>query len=230
MSNLLALASHDARLQYRYGIYAAYAFVVGFYVLALTVGRNVLPDWAIGFIVYTDPAAVGFFFLGALMMLEKAEGVRVALAASPVTAAQYLAGKMITLNGLALLACVVLMLVHSSTPHPLLLIVAVILTSICFTGIGVPIALRFRTVNGYLVGSGALLAPIIAPAFLALLDPMPVWLGLWPPIAQFRLILIAFGYASDGALETWTFPVVSAAAAVAATVYALATLRRELGK
>lgn len=230
MSGLFVLARHDARLQYRYGIYAAYAFVVGFYIFALTIGRGILPEWAIGFIIYSDPAAVGFFFLGALMMLEKAEGVRAAVAASPATAAQYLAGKVMTLNSLALLACVILMLVHGTTPNPLLLVVAVVLTSVCFIGIGVPIALSFRTVNGYLVGSGAFLTPIIGPAFLALIEPMPAWLGLWPPVAQLRLILAAFGYASAGTGEIVLFLAVASAAAVAAIWFALPSLRRELGK
>lgn len=230
MSQLLVLAAHDARLQYRYGIYAAYAFVVGFYVLVLTVGRAILPDWAVGLVIYTDPAAVGFFFLGALMMLEKAEGVRTALAITPLTSAQYLGGKTVTLGGLAMLASVLLLLVHGHVPNPGLLLAAVLLTSVCFIGIGVPIALRFRTVNGYLVGSGAFLTPVIAPAFLALLQPMPIWLGLWPPVAQFRLILLALGYASAGAAEIVLLLAVSLAAMAGAVWLALNALRQELGK
>lgn len=230
MSRMFALAAHDARLQYRYGIYAAYIFVVGFYLLVLTVGRDVLPAWTIGFVIYTDPAVVGFFFLGALMMLEKAEGVRTALAASPVTSAQYLVGKMLTLSGLALLACVLMLLVHGSTENPALLLAAAALTSISFIGIGVPIALGFRTVNEYLIGAGAFLTPVIAPGFLALIEPMPAWLGLWPPVAQFRLMLVALGHASAGPIETVLFLGVASAAAVAATWFALVSLRREFGK
>ena len=112
MTALVALVGHDARLQYRYGIYVAYAFVVGFYVLVLCLGRGLLPSWALALVIYSDPAAVGFFFLGALMMLEKGEGVRTALATSPVTAAQYLMGKMVTLTSVALLASLIVMLVH----------------------------------------------------------------------------------------------------------------------
>lgn len=230
MSTLLTLAAHDARLQYRYGIYAAYLFVVAFYVFCLTLGRQVLPGWAIGFIIYSDPAAVGFFFLGALMMLEKAEGVRTALAVTPVTAGQYLWGKVLTLGGLGLVASAVLLVVHGAVPAPLLLLAAVALTSLAFLGIGVPIALRFRTVNGYLVGSGALLTPLIAPAFLALIEPMPAWLGLWPPVAQFRLILVALGHASASPAETVFYFAISAASAAAGLWLARAALRRELGK
>lgn len=230
MNRLLVFAGHDARLQYRYGIYAAYAFVVGFYVLALSLGHDVFPGWAIALIIYTDPAAVGFFFLGALMMLEKAEGVRVALAASPADAAGYLGGKVVTLTAIALLACVVLLFVHRAAPYPLLLLLAVLLTSLTFLGIGVPIALTFRTVNGYLVGSSGFLTPLIGPAFLALLNPMPIWLGLWPPVAQLRLILIAMGHASAAPWELGVLLTVSAAAALAAILFAHRALVRELGK
>lgn len=230
MSRFLAIAAHDVRLQYRYGIYAAYAFVVGFYIVALTLGRGVLPGWAIGVIVYTDPAAVGFFFLGALMMLERSEGVRTALAVSPMTALHYLAGKATTLSGVGLVACVILLAVHQAAPNPGVLLVAVLLTSLCFIGIGVPIALRFRTVNGYLVGSAGFLTPIIAPAFLALLDPMPLWLGVWPPVAQLRLILAGLGAIETAPVEIALCLAVSAAAAVGGLALAHSALKRELGK
>ena len=225
-----ALVRHDLRLQYRYGILAAYAFVVGFYVLILLLGRHYLPDWAIALVIYTDPAAVGFFFLGALMLLERVEGARVALAASPATSRQYLLGKLVTLTGLALAAALALLAVHARAPEPLLLLAATGLTSVAFIGIGVPIALHFATVNAYLMGSSVLLMPIIAPAFLALFDPMPLWLGLWPPVAQLRLMLIALGHASATSVEIALLLGVAALAALASLAWALHHLRRELGK
>jgi fluoroquinolone transport system permease protein len=230
MNRLLVLAAHDGRLQFRYGIYAAYAFVVAFYVLVLTAGRSFLPPWAVGLIVYTDPAAVGFFFLGALMMLEKSEGVRTALAISPVTAVQYFAAKVLTLSSVAIIACAVILLIFRDAPQPALLLFSVALTSIAFMGIGVPIALRFRTVNAYLVGSSGYLIPVIVPAGLALLDPMPLWAALWPPVAQFRLILVASGYGSATLPEIAAMLAVAAVAAAAAAWWAIVSLRKELGK
>lgn len=230
MTRLFVLAAHDARLQFRYGIYVAYAFVVGFYVAVLTTAGPYLPAWAAGAIIYSDPAALGFFFLGALMMLERAEGVRTALAVAPVTAADYFFAKVTTLATVSLLACVVLLLVLHGAADPALLLVAVALTSICFIGIGVPVALRFRTVNAYLVGAGGLLTPVIAPAAFALLEPLPAWALLWPPIAQFRLILIATGHGSATPLELALMLAVSAVAAAAASWLAIAALQQELGK
>lgn len=230
MSILLSLARHDARLQFRYGIYAAYAFVIAFYVTVILVGRPFLPAWAIPALVYSDPAAVGFFFLGALIMLEKAESVRLALAASPVSAAQYLAAKTVTLGGMSLFACIVLMLALRDVTSPFLLLLSFALTSVTFLAVGVPIALHCRTVNGYLVGAAGALTPIIAPAGLAMLDPMPLWFALWPPVAQFRLILVAMGYGTAGGTDLAFMLAVCAVATLVAVAYALRSLRRELGK
>lgn len=226
----VALIRHDVRLQYRYGIYAAYAFIVALYATELLLLGAVLPPWVPALIIFTDPAALGFFFLGALMMLEKSEGVRAALAASPVSAVDYLAGKMVTLVGMSLASCVVLIPFIHRVANPLLLLVAVMLTAIQYVGIGVPIALRFKTVNGYLIGSAGFLTPLIAPGLLALLEPFPLWLAIIPAVSQFRLLLTATGAASASSPEIATGLIIALAAAIGAVAVALHALRRELGK
>jgi fluoroquinolone transport system permease protein len=220
---------HDLRLQYRYGIYAAYAVVVALYVVELLLLRGVLPSWVPALIVFTDPAAVSFFFLGALLMLERAEGVRAALAASPVSASDYLLGKVVTLVGLSL-ASTALLLPFIHARDPALLLATVGLTALQYLGIGLPIGLRFKTVSGYLIGSAAFLTPLIAPGLLALLDPFPVLLAIVPAVSQFRLLLVATGAANATPLElTWMLAVTVMSAATAIW-FAWASLRRELGK
>jgi fluoroquinolone transport system permease protein len=225
----LTLIRHDLRLQYRYGIYAAYAVVVALYVVELLLLGEVLPAWVPALIVFTDPAAVSFFFLGALLMLERAEGVRAALATSPVSAADYLVGKVATLVGLALASSALLLPVMHAR-DPMLLLAAVGLTALQYVGIGLPIGLRFRTVNGYLMGSAGFLMPLIAPGLLALLDPLPALLVIVPAVSQFRLLLVATGAVNATPLELASMFAVAAAAAAGAICFAWAALRRELGK
>ena len=227
---LATLVAHETRLQYRYGIYGAYAFVVAFYLAALAFGAGLLPPVFIAFVVYSDPAVLGFFFLGALMMLEKAEGVRFALSVSPVSASDYFWAKAAPLALLGIAAVAVMTpLFHGAINWPLLL-VAVLVTSLTYIGIGVPIALRFHTVTGYLIGSIGVLLPVILPAFLAFLDPMPVWAMLVPTAAQLRLMMIGTGAASDG---LWQIALMLAAAGIgmcAATWYAIRRLETEIGR
>ncbi len=229
-ARLLALVRNDVRLQYRNGIYAAYSVVLVLYAVVLTQFARVLPDFVPALIIFTDPAALGFFFLGALMMLERGERVRASLATSPVSAVDYLAAKAVTLTGMALAACAILLLFLHDVANPALLLLTVALTSVAYIGIGVPIALRFRTVNGYLIGSAGFLTPIIAPGFVALLDTPPLWAMLLPAAAQFRLILVSTGAASASAGEIGFMLAVCAVAAAGAIWLALWALRRELGK
>jgi fluoroquinolone transport system permease protein len=230
MNAFLALARHDARLQFRYGIYLAYAFVLALYVAFLTGLGSLLPPWVAAVIVFSDPAALGFFFLGALMMLERSERVRSALAVTPLSPAAYVAAKAVTLTAMALVACAALGLALGEAADLPLLLGTVALTSLQYVGIGVPVALRFRTVTGYLVGAGALLTPLIAPGFLALLDPMPLWLAVVPAISQMRLMLIATGAATADPLGLAVMLAVSAVAAAGALWFAVSDLTREFAR
>ncbi|HEV7275122.1 MAG TPA: hypothetical protein VGN80_02435 [Devosiaceae bacterium] len=229
-SRLQTLLVHDARLQFRYGIYAAYGVVVVFYVAVLVWTAPWLPAWAPAVVIFTDPAALGFFFLGALLMLERSEGVRPALAVSPVSPAEYLLGKLATLTTVSVVAAAVLVAVLHRPADPLLLLLTVALTAIQYIGIGMPIGLRFRTVNGYLIGSAGFLLPLIGPGFLALLEDMPLWLALIPAVSQLRLLLVATGAAAASAGELALMLAVCAAAAAGGCWVALRALRREFGR
>jgi fluoroquinolone transport system permease protein len=229
-SNLATLIRHDARLQFRYGIYAAYAVVVALYVAALASLGSRLPPAATAFIIFSDPAALGFFFLGGLVMLERSEGVRAPLAVTPMTVSDYLGAKILTLTGVALVACVALYLAGQHSGDLPLLLATVALTSILYVGLGVPVALGFRTVSGYLMGSVAFLTPVVAPSFLALLDPFPIWLGIIPSVSQFRLMMIGTGAVSGTPIEAAFMLGICLAAAAGAAIFAHRALSREWGR
>jgi fluoroquinolone transport system permease protein len=229
-ARVMALLRHDARLQLRNGIYGAYAFVVALYAALLAWAGAALPAWVPAVLIFTDPAALGFFFLGALMMLERSERVRLALAVTPLSAGEYLLGKVLTLTLVALAACGILIMVTPARDDPVLLLSTVMLTSVQYVGIGVPIAIRFRTVNAYLVGSAGFLTPIVAPAFLALLDPFPGWTMVIPAVSQLRLMLVATGARPGGAAEVAVMLLVSAVAAAGGVWLGLRALGRELGR
>ncbi len=191
--SLVNLVHHEMRLQWRNGIYIAYAFVLVTYILLLQFLAPQLPNWVPALIIYTDPVVLGFFFLGALMMLEKSEGVRAALAITPMRAADYYWAKVISLTIISVAAAIILgLFLHASINWPFYL-GATLLISFTYTSISFPIALHFKTATSYLMGAAALLTPIVTPLFLALLDPLPFWAILIPATAQFRMMLVALG-------------------------------------
>lgn len=229
-TTLPTLLAHELRLQYRYGIHAAYAVVVALYVTGLLALGEAAPSWFVGILIYSDPAVLGYFFLGGLMLLEKGEGIRAALAISPVTAGQYLASKTITLTGLAILAVIAIAGVKASTADWPLLLTTVALTSINYIAIGIVVALRFRTVNTYLIGSAALLLPIVGPSFLALLNPMPLALAVLPTVSQLRLTLVALGFGSAHPVDIFVMLAIATISAIMAVRWARSVLAVELGR
>lgn len=224
---LRVLIAHDARLQWRYGIYAAYGFVVAIYIGMLLGAGRYLPAWVVGTIVFTDPAAVGFFFLGGLLMLERAERVRAPLAVTPMAPGAYLASKAVTLTVLACASSAILLPFFHSGANPALLLTSVALTSLQYVGIGMPIGLRFKTVSGYIIGSAGFLTPVIAPGFLALIEPTPVWLYVIPAVSQLKLMLVATGAATAPPAEIAVMLAVAAAAATGALWLAYRSVTRE---
>lgn len=183
----------------------------------------------VGLIIFSDPAVLGFFFLGALMMLEKAEAARAALAMTPVSAADYVWSKTLTLTAVAVVAVLIIGAAHGAANWPVLM-AATVLTSIQFVGIGVPIAMRFHTVTGYLLGSSVLLLPVVLPAVLALPDEMPAWAIVIPAASQLRLVLIGTGAAVSGTVEIVAMLAVCAVAAAGGLYIGTWSLRKEFGK
>lgn len=229
MSALAVLLRHDLRLLRRYGIIPAYGVVVALYAAGLYLAADILPDWAIGLLIYSDPAVLGFFFLGAMMMLERAEGPRQALAITPISGRDYVLAKVLALSALALGAVLVLGLL---APHARLglLLGSVALISLCYCALGVLAGLRFKTVGGYLMGSAAILTPVILPGLLAFLNPMPGWAILLPPAAQLRLVLVAVGGAEAGTGAIAAMFAVLAVSAALALWVAIGAMSARMGR
>lgn len=228
-ARIATLARLDLTLQQRYGIYYAYAFVVAFYAAIIHFAGPMLPAWAVGLIVWSDPAVLGFFFLGAIMMLEKIEGARLALGVSPASPLDYVMAKAFTLTALAVVAVVVIGLFSPAEVNWPALIAATILTSVQFIWLGVPVALRFRTVSGYLIGAAGWLTPVVLPGLLALYDPMPWWAVAVPAASQLKLILIGVGAGSGSGIQLVAMFIVATIAALLCLRLALKALSRELG-
>jgi fluoroquinolone transport system permease protein len=107
MQRLLSTIRCDIRLQQRNGFYYATIFVMAVYALGLSqlhaAGTRLNLGWLLPAIVLNNLLITTFYFVGALVLLEKTEGTLAAQVVSPLRAGEYLAAKVITLTGLALI-------------------------------------------------------------------------------------------------------------------------------
>jgi hypothetical protein len=146
----------DVRLQFRYGFYAVYALLTVVFVIGLrTIGPELRTDATV-LLIATDPTILGFYFIAALVLFERDEGVLAALVTSPLGDRGYLASKVISLSVLAVVAAIVVAVVgHGPTSMPglVVLIVGVALSASFFVLVGFVAVARFDSINEYFISA-----------------------------------------------------------------------------
>lgn len=86
---LLALLRGDVRFQFKYGIHGLYLLFSLLYIAILSAFPQPWREKAAMVMIFTDPAAMGLFFMGAIVLFEKSERVLDSIAVSPVKAREY---------------------------------------------------------------------------------------------------------------------------------------------
>lgn len=212
MRRLGSAIAFDMLLQIRHGFYLAYALISALYIAAI----RVLPsDWrelAHVALTFSDPAALGFFFVGGMLLLEKQQRIFEPMFVTPYTRAEYLASKTVSLTMLSLASIVAIRVgVFGWDGHWGLFLLGSALTAAFFTLLGLGIASRCRTLNGYFAASAlytfVFAVPLLRP--LGLADW--AWFAALPTHATLLALESAFRPADAGAflyaigcLTVWT--------------------------
>jgi fluoroquinolone transport system permease protein len=203
-ARLRALVSTDFKLQLRHGFYAAYAVVTLIYALGVGELAKIAEEPVLravaATLIYTDPSTLGAFFVGGLVLLEKQSGSLTAVFATPVRPGEYLLSKAVSLTALALATSLVVALATGLPLRPLPLLVSVSATSVLFVLLGLAVAARVRTVNGYMLA----VIPVAVVPMLPALRFLGVETGLlWliPTQASIRLLEAALDGAALGGWE-----------------------------
>lgn len=160
---LWALLRTDLRLQVRQGFYSAYLVVSIVYIVALRLVPGDIRQLALPLILLSDPALLGFYFIGGLVMLEREDRTLDALFATPVHTREYVGAKALSLTFLSLLACLVIAWASGAPVRIVPLLLGVLLTAPLFVFIGIVAASRTSSVNQYLFTSILYVVPIVIP-------------------------------------------------------------------
>lgn len=175
---LKGLLLGDMRFQIKYGFYFLYAFMTVIYITVLTSIPPVTREKAAALIIFTDPATLGLFFMGAIVMLEKSQRVLSSLAVSPVKLWEYIFAKVVSLGFISTLVGVIIGIV--SRTHNLLWTAAgTFLGAVLFSLIGIIIATKADSLNRFII--------ITVPVMLVLLlPPLAELFGYSNPIFVFH--------------------------------------------
>lgn len=182
-----ALLTGDIRFQFKYGFYFIYLFFTILYVALL----YALPiDWqekAAILMIFTDPAAMGLYFMGSIILFEKNERVLDSIAISPVKPIEYVTSKLISIALISIVVGLIIGISGSTIANPVFFIIGIFLGSCLFSSIGLIVAANIASLNQFMVASIPVEVFVNIPAIAWLFGWKPDWLILHPGVCIIEL-------------------------------------------
>jgi fluoroquinolone transport system permease protein len=177
----------DMRFQARYGFYLLYGFLTIFYMVVLFALPASVKSKVAAMLIFSDPAAMGLFFMGAIVLLEKSQRVTSFMAITPIKAFEYVGSKVLSLNAIALVVAAVLS-IASGTKSIALALMGTFLAGSVFTLFGVIVATKTSSLNRFLL----LTIPVeifgFVPAIMHLFGLTGVYGGIYPANACMEMV------------------------------------------
>ncbi len=184
----------DVRYQFKYGFYFLYLVMSLVYTGILLLVPAAVRREAAAVIIWSDPAALGFIFIGGILLLEKGEGLHSYIAIMPATTVEYVLAKMLSLSAISLLAgLIIATLGLKGQVDYMLLAVALPVGASIFTLLGLAVGVAARSVNHYLVIGIPIGFLLIGPSLAIMFGVSHPLLEVLPSTLLLRLLLGAVG-------------------------------------
>lgn len=169
----------DMRFQARYGFYFLYAVLTVVYGMVLYALPEGWREKAAAILIFSDPASMGLFFMGAIVLLEKSQRTPWAFAASPVRPMEYVIGKVGSLSAVSLAVAAVLALTAGVGNLPMVLL-GTAMAGGMFTLSGIVVAAKISSLNQFILWTVPVEVVGFVPAVLHLFGITPDWLRYYP--------------------------------------------------
>lgn len=167
------------RFQARYGFYFLYAVLTVVYGMVLYALPEGWREKAAAILIFSDPASMGLFFMGAIVLLEKSQRTPWAFAASPVRPMEYVIGKVGSLSAVSLAVAAVLALTAGVGNLPMVLL-GTAMAGGMFTLFGIVVAAKISSLNQFILWTVPVEVVGFVPAVLHLFGITPDWLRYYP--------------------------------------------------
>lgn len=143
----------DIKFQRKAGFYILYALITIIYIVVIgAITDQELKRKVAVSLILSDPAAMGLFFMGAIVLLEKNQHIPIALAVSPLKDGEYVLAKVVSISVISTIVAVILALVSGIT-NILMVILGTILMCIIFSLLGLIIACKIKSLNQFIIAT-----------------------------------------------------------------------------
>jgi len=204
---LAALIRGDLRFQFKYGFYFLYLFFTLFYIGLLAAFPQSWRQKGALLMVYSDPASLGLFFMGGIVLYEKSERVLDSLAVSPIRSRDYVFSKLLSLSVISAAVSLAIGAFGNILTSPLSFLVAIVMGSCLFSAFGLIVAARIKTLNEFLILTVPLQIFINIPAVWYIFAERSPWLLLHPGVCMIELFTAGpYSLIALLVLTGWTIP------------------------
>ena len=191
---ILRMIQCDIRYQIKYGFYFLYGVISLLYIGILILLPDALVRPVTALIIFSDPSALGFFFIGGMILLERGEGLHSYNAILPSTIQEYIISKVVSLSLLSsfvglLIAGVVL----DGEVNYVSLFVGVFLGAVIFSLAGLAVGSLSKSLNHYFVLSVPVGLLLMGPGLLIYLDRSPIFIEILPATLLLRGLYASIG-------------------------------------
>lgn len=142
----------DMLFQWKYGFYMLYFLMIIIYYAIFSFLTGNVKDTIVSICVYSDPAAMGMFFMGALILLEKSQRITNSIAISPVTVEEYILGKIVSVGIISEIVGVILM-IQGHTENYFFCAIGIFAGSVIFSLCGIIVGAKIESLNQYIIGT-----------------------------------------------------------------------------
>lgn len=169
----------DMKFQAKYGFYFLYAVLTAIYIVILFAIPKAWRSDAATILIFSDPAAMGLFFMGAIILLEKSQRVPCAFSVSPIRPMEYIASKVISLCVIATLVATIIA-ASTGARHLPLVFLGTALSGMIFTLLGLIVATKITSLNQFILWTVPIEMVGFVPAILYILGISTTWLRYYP--------------------------------------------------
>ncbi len=202
MRRLAATLRRDVILQHRYRFYAVSLLMVVFWggilSLALRTGQAdealVVPAFMLANLIVTT-----FYFMAAMVLLERAEGMLAVLVVTPLRDVEYFTSKMVSLGALGLAESLFIVLILFGWPPRMLpLVLGTLALGALYVLAGFISIVRYDSINEWIMPSAVVVAVFCLPLLphFGSIGSEAVWLHPFEP----PMVLLRSAYER---VETW---------------------------
>ncbi len=169
----------DMRFQAKYGFYFLYAILTVIYTIILFTLPENWREKAAALLIFSDPASMGLFFMGSIVLLEKSQHTPCAFAVSPVRPMEYVIAKVSSLSAISLAVAAILALA-ASVDRLHIVLLGTLISSIIFTLLAIMIATKIISLNQFILWTVPIEIVCFVPAILHLFKITPAWFRYYP--------------------------------------------------